>query len=719
MIENNENFQFQSVYHGSGASFDHFDTEHYGLSGEGSMSFGWGTYLTESEAIARDYADRQNGSGKKLDSLLKKYPDLYPHITPIYNHMSLGDSFEEAKKKYVGYLRENHIPGIRKITKSIEELKAEDFAELFKKDRNLYTVSIPDGKYLEWEKELTENESKHLVENYSNYFEYLTADEKQEEAKQYVGKTGQEIYSHFENLLGSEKETSTFLHGIGYTGIKYPAGTIHGNGNGAYNYVIFDDADIEIKEHIQFQTQQEEVINATEIIRKDAESVENSEHKNQKDIEELVRTWEAILNENDNRKATFPVTTIGKILAHKGYDISTIAESLPILYKDARRIITEPEIKKPGHKEHPNFVAYHHYLNKFKDSKGDEYFIRFTLNEEKARQGKGRNIVHSTFVSDVAIYKKTPENNVSGIIAPGEVIQANDREQSNVHGIIDPDEEFKTPIDMKLQAFLDSVNIQFQQQNERNIALEFQSAQKSTQEKSMENENNTFALVDENQAARIRLAHELKENMPMLTEKERAAAIAICEAGAASMGMGLSNYINQTFPNGVFGDIEKARNAAHQQGVEINGAVSTSVFGDSVRATIYASRTADFSTWCHELSHVWQAQLSGKLKNDAEKAFQVQNGDWQNSVYTFSDGSQDTSAEAFAYGFEDFLKHKAGEMATEDKKAIFEKFADYMSRTYNGIGENIKISDEIAKVYEAFVQLDDNVLAQAEKAVQM
>ena len=57
-------------------------------------------------------------------------------------------------------------------------------------------------------------------------------------------------------------------------------------------------------------------------------------------------------------------------------------------------------------------------------------------------------------------------------------------------------------------------------------------------------------------------------------------------------------------------------------------------------------------------------------------------------------------------------------MATEDKKKIFEIFADYMSRTYNGMEENIEISDEIAEAYNAFVALDDNLLSQAEKAVQ-
>lgn len=252
-------------------------------------------------------------------------------------------------------------------------------------------------------------------------------------------------------------------------------------------------------------------------------------------------------------------------------------------------------------------------------------------------------------------------------------------------------------------------------EEERNVALEETNIQGDKIMPEKENE----LYVSEEQALRIQLAREIKQNMPNLSDGERAAAIAILEAGASSQKMSLTDYVQQTFPNGVFGDYDRAQNAAHQQGVEINGAVSVSGFGKNARAVIYASRTADFSTWCHELSHIWQAQLTGTLKDDAEKAFQVQDGNWQESTYTFADGHTDTSAEAFAYGFEDFLKHKAGEMATEDKKAIFEKFADYMSRTYNGIKQNIEVSEEIAKIYEKFVQLDDNILAEAEKAVQM
>ena len=178
--------------------------------------------------------------------------------------MSLGDSFEEAKKNYIGYLRENHIPGIRKITKSIEELKAEDFAELFKKDRNLYTVSIPDGKYLSWNNdvpeatktEIAEKLHSHLVESDPESYSGNAANYLRQELESLFESEmdGQRFYGSLADYLGSKRQASEFLKESGYTGISYPAGTIYGNGNGATNYVIFNDDDIEIKEHLQFQT---------------------------------------------------------------------------------------------------------------------------------------------------------------------------------------------------------------------------------------------------------------------------------------------------------------------------------------------------------------------------------------------------------------------------------------------------------------------------------
>ena len=218
---------------------------------------------------------------------------------------------------------------------------------------------------------------------------------------------------------------------------------------------------------------------------------------------------------------------------------------------------------------------------------------------------------------------------------------------------------------------------------------------------------------------RVALAHEIKINMPNLSDGERAAAISILEAGAVSMDMKLSDYVKQTFPNGIFGNFQEAELSARQQGKLINGGVVIDGFRENAKAVIYASRTADFSTWVHEVAHIWQAQLTGKLKQNAEKAFNVENGDWKNSKYVFADGHEDTCGEAFSYGFEDILKNADSEFNTPEKQKIYKKFASYMSRTYNGLEKNIEINDDIKKVYDAFCLVDDNLLSQAEKAVKL
>ncbi|GMO25740.1 MAG: hypothetical protein Pg6A_13070 [Termitinemataceae bacterium] len=77
-------------------------------------------------------------------------------------------------------------------------------------------------------------------------------------------------------------------------------------------------------------------------------------------------------------------------------------------------IFSESEIIKTGHKPHGNIDKYHHYVNKFTDGK-NKYFIRFTVTEAKAKkQGTGDNFIHSTAISDVAIYSANTAPNVSG-----------------------------------------------------------------------------------------------------------------------------------------------------------------------------------------------------------------------------------------------------------------------------------------------------------------
>lgn len=266
LVNNNiSNISFQQVYHGSGADFDKFDTENFGLSGEGSMSFGYGTYVTDSEDIARDYADRQ--VSQKYQNVDDPYNVLKTNIIATIIHDTEIKGFEKALKERIEFLQkriensqglytEEQVENSKKV---LDEIK--NYTEKDLKKRRLYTVEIPDDGYLDWEKEYNAEDLAKIkeamktvspdVNAQTNVNKWHFANPKKNTLN------GATVYETIANYLGSPEAASKFLHSIGYAGIKYPAGTIHGNGNGAYNYVIFNDDDAQIVDKLLFQTQAE------------------------------------------------------------------------------------------------------------------------------------------------------------------------------------------------------------------------------------------------------------------------------------------------------------------------------------------------------------------------------------------------------------------------------------------------------------------------------
>ncbi|MDR2694747.1 MAG: hypothetical protein LBB74_11145 [Chitinispirillales bacterium] len=154
---------------------------------------------------------------------------------------------------------------------------------------------------------------------------------------------------------------------------------------------------------------------AAEIQSLPARYVELGEPMDKKAAEVAVRVFGEMKNDNDGRRAILPVDSVGKILRHRGYELSRIIKSIPELYKTSLFGWSERENVRPGHKEHPNIKEYHNYINKFTDGDG-EYYIRFTVNEETAKPNRvGRNIVHSAAVSDITL-RKAATRNVSGLL---------------------------------------------------------------------------------------------------------------------------------------------------------------------------------------------------------------------------------------------------------------------------------------------------------------
>ena len=265
-MANDDGAKEHRVYHGSGAEFDHFDHSHMG-EGEGAQAYGWGTYVTEVEGIGRTYAiqnsenarehyvysgDTHGLSEERINEILEVFLDAKPsegHVVSEYNDAL--DWYSSKRDEYC-----------QSLAKDASLLNPSDISIVMDKTRNLYTVEIPDdngGNYLDWDSKTGKDLVSRLVST-------LRADKELKEA--YEGRLSElnkelgkfaprtlfsDTYVQLAELLGSDKKASQLLSSLGYVGIKYPADNLRGGRkDGAKNYVIFNENDAEITDHVRF-----------------------------------------------------------------------------------------------------------------------------------------------------------------------------------------------------------------------------------------------------------------------------------------------------------------------------------------------------------------------------------------------------------------------------------------------------------------------------------
>ena len=265
-MANDDGAKEHRVYHGSGAEFDHFDHSYMG-EGEGVQAYGWGTYVTEVRGIGEGYAiqnsenarehyvysgDTHGLSEERINEILEVFLDAKPsegHVVSEYNDAL--DWYSSKRDEYC-----------QSLAKDASLLNPSDISIVMDKTRNLYTVEIPDdnGKnYLDWNSEI----GKDLV---SRLVSILRADKELKEA--YEGRLSElnkeldkfaprtlfsDTYVQLAELLGSDKKASQLLSSLGYVGIKYPAEfRSGGRKDDAKNYVIFNENDAEITDHVRF-----------------------------------------------------------------------------------------------------------------------------------------------------------------------------------------------------------------------------------------------------------------------------------------------------------------------------------------------------------------------------------------------------------------------------------------------------------------------------------
>ena len=293
------------VYHGSGADFTEFDFDHMG-EGAGSQAFGWGGYATSSKKIGKSYAGLaiKNKIPSEYDTAQKKYT-----LSHVQTFILEGSDKNEAIQKVKGLYNESldkiehehpeNNYAISNLKERIETLDEIEKGKLPIPTMSLYEVNIPDdngSNYIEFYEDATpefkeqiksvlanglpselkempeykEAERKFYEENGTDEsFEKSLIDDALFELER--RKSNGDTYNALSVAVG-DKLASKILSSLGYTGIKYPAGTIMGGVEGdETNYVIFKPEDMKITEHTKFSLRLKSAIEETETNPSDAQ----------------------------------------------------------------------------------------------------------------------------------------------------------------------------------------------------------------------------------------------------------------------------------------------------------------------------------------------------------------------------------------------------------------------------------------------------------------
>lgn len=316
--------RFLRTYHGSGANFDKFDLSH-ALEGEGSETFGHGVYVTNSKEIGTDYAQR--AKDKKAifgfefvnpQSMSKEAQDMLRHY--MYKHQDVAKGLENARKDLKDVI--GKFPDTDYLQELNEILAKDDDSIAIPSNRAYrYDVDIPDdngSNYLGWNEsqnfplekwyrlwEITHNgfsENEYFKDGGARYdidrIERITQMklESPENGMQKLPTLkGEELYHALEDFFDRERPSygaelvSRALGEIGFVGIKYPAGMIHGGAKeGDYNYVVFDENNANIVGNTKFAQGKSVVYGYTD----GKEIVLNQEHLNPNTpIHEYQHLW--------------------------------------------------------------------------------------------------------------------------------------------------------------------------------------------------------------------------------------------------------------------------------------------------------------------------------------------------------------------------------------------------------------------------------------------
>ena len=232
---------FQPAFHGSPYRFEKFMLEHLGT-GEGAQAYGWGLYFAGAREVAENYREVLS-----KDQISLYTPEGLAEKTLIATRGDRAAAIRrlENESKRTAWL------GNTELYMAAIKLLENGFVKSEKRPGQLYEVEIPDNDVLlDWDAKPSDEHLKMIAEQAAKegYDDYSIAyrDEQTGELVVNGGGRGEQIYMEISRVLGSPRAASEFLNRAGIKGIRYLDGSSRSQGEGSYNFVIFDDNAIEM-----------------------------------------------------------------------------------------------------------------------------------------------------------------------------------------------------------------------------------------------------------------------------------------------------------------------------------------------------------------------------------------------------------------------------------------------------------------------------------------
>lgn len=294
VIQENETNEMMA-YHGTGADFDKFNHKKYLDTGAGSQTFGWGTYVTNDEEVAKGYSENSKTVGVDTEHEIENF------LIVNYNYDSESAQREAhdiiANFRWAGSWKEFIELCEKGITAdwNNDEQKERDkrwlniLKSIRKENAFLYEVDIPEDNgqnYIEWYGQFPSEFMRRILNGFlkihdkylnlmaeKNYpfkcdlyqdiqwmrqnpdrtnkmIDIISNGDYEDffSSSYYTNKAltdGKSVYRRLQTIFfNSDKAASLFLMQCGFDGLKYPSGTKwrkpDGASEDAYNYVIFD-----------------------------------------------------------------------------------------------------------------------------------------------------------------------------------------------------------------------------------------------------------------------------------------------------------------------------------------------------------------------------------------------------------------------------------------------------------------------------------------------